>query len=153
MCKYVVTPFLAFAIVVTGPTTARAEPITLGSVLLGWLIGSTVSAGFEAVTGRSSPWDFVVSNGKIQMLAPWLATPPQTPSDRWFGGYHERENQASLLAKSYAALRILPQNIRVFKGDLPPSLGGKKDANPFHGEGLYDPAYEQDRTFFLGRSP
>jgi len=101
----------------------------------------------------SSPWDFVVSNGKIQMLAPWLATPPQTPSDRWFGGYHERENQASLLAKSYAALRIPPQNIRVFKGDLPPSLGGKKDANPFHGEGLYDPAYEQDRTFFLGRSP
>jgi tetratricopeptide (TPR) repeat protein len=68
MCKYVVTPFLAFAIVVTGPTTARAEPITLGSVLLGWLIGSTVSAGFEAVTGRSSPWDFVNDKPNVREM-------------------------------------------------------------------------------------
>jgi len=100
----------------------------------------------------SSPWDFV-SNGQLQTMAPWLATPSQTPLDRWYGGYHERENQSKLLARSYATLRIPPQNIRVFKGNLPPSQSGKKDANPFHGEGLYDPAYEQDRAFFLGRSP
>jgi dienelactone hydrolase len=101
----------------------------------------------------SSPWDFFVSNGKLQTMAPWLATPSRTPPERWFGGYHARENQANLLTKSYATLRIPPQNIRVFKGNLPPSQGGKKDPNPFHGEGLYDPAYEQDRAFFLGRSP
>ena len=62
-------------------------------------------------------------------------TPAKTPPERWFGGYHQRENEASLLAKSYAALRIPPQNIRVFKGDLPASEN-KQDANPFHGLGL-----------------
>jgi len=69
----------------------------------------------------SSPWDFVASNGRFQMMAPWLAMPAATPVERWFGGYHQRENDAKLLAKSYAALQIPPQNIRVFRGDLPAS--------------------------------
>jgi len=127
------------------------------------LAGQSQGAGMaayiakEELVGRvilfSSPWDFVVSNGNARILAPWIATPAKTPPERWFGGYHQRENEASLLAKSYAALRIPPQNIRVFKGDLPASEKAKQDANPFHGLGLYDPAYEPDRAIFLGRSP
>jgi hypothetical protein len=100
----------------------------------------------------SSPWDFVAPNGRLQMMAPWLARPAATPLERWFGGYHQREDQANLLAKSFAALRVPPQNFRVYKGDLPASRKADKD-NPFHGEALTNPAYAEDRAFFLGRSP
>jgi len=127
------------------------------------LAGQSQGAGMAAyiakrdLVGRvilfSSPWDFVASNGNVRTLAPWIAMPSKTPPERWFGGYHQHENEVNLLAKSYAALRIPPQNIRVFKGDLPASENGKRDMNPFHGLGLYDPAYEQDRAFFLGHSP
>jgi hypothetical protein len=127
------------------------------------LAGQSQGAGMAAylakgrTVGRvilfSSPWDFVASNGGSRTLAPWIAMPSKTPPERWFGGYHQRENEANLLAKSYAALRIPPQNVRVFKGGLPASKNGKQEANPFHGLGLNDPAYEQDRAFFLGRSP
>jgi len=55
------------------------------------------------VVGRvilfSSPWDFVTSNGKVRTLAPWLAMPGTTPPERWFGGYHARENEAGLLGE------------------------------------------------------
>lgn len=90
----------------------------------------------------SSPGDFVASNRKLQMMAPWLAMPAATPAERWFGGYPMRENTANLLAKSFVTLRIPPQNIRVFKGDLPAPQKEKRDENPLHGLGLMDPAYE-----------
>jgi hypothetical protein len=95
-----------------------------------------------------SPWDYFTSNRKLQMMAPWLAMPAATPAPRWFGGYPARENYATLLAKSYVTLRLPPQNIRVFKGDLSASQKAKPDANPFHGLGILDPAYQQDRAFF-----
>lgn len=101
----------------------------------------------------SSPWDFVQSSGRDRVLAPWIAMPGKTPPDRWFGGYHARENEAGLLAKSYPALRIPPEHIRVFKRDLPTTQQNGRDKNPFHGEGLINPAYGEERAFFLGRSP
>jgi hypothetical protein len=101
----------------------------------------------------SSPWDFVVTGGNVEILAPRLATPAATPPERWFGGHPARENMAPLLAKSFLALRMPPQNMRVFKGDLLPQQKDKRDENPYHGLGLLDPAYQEDRAFFLGRSP
>jgi predicted esterase len=101
----------------------------------------------------SSPWDFVVSNGNIRKLAPWIAMPAKTPPDRWFGGYHARENTAGLIAEAYAALRIPPDHIRVFRLGLPASRPQGRGGNPFHGEGIRDPAYAEQRAFFLGRSP
>jgi hypothetical protein len=127
------------------------------------LAGQSQGAGMAAYMAKrqtvagvilfSSPWDFVASNGRLQMMAPWLGMPAATPAERWFGGYHQRENEANLLAKSYAALRIPPQNIRVFKGDLPATQKAGQDKNPFHGEGLMNPVYAEERAFFLGRSP
>jgi hypothetical protein len=99
----------------------------------------------------SSPWDFSVSQGNRRTLAPWIAMPAKTPAERWFGGYHERENEAGLLAKSYAALRIPTENIRVFKRDLPASQNG--GPNPFHGQGIQNPVYAEEWGFFLGHSP
>jgi hypothetical protein len=126
------------------------------------LTGQSQGAGMAAYVAKghtlarvilfSSPWDFVAPNGKFQMMAPWLAMPAATPSEHWFGGYHQREIEGDLLAKSFAALRIPPQNIRAYKGDLPASQKAGQD-NPFHFEALKNPAYAEDRAFFLGRSP
>ncbi len=95
----------------------------------------------------SSPWDYV-QRGRRRDLAPWLGLPSQTPPARWFGGYHARENMADLLARSYAELKIPPDHIRIFNGDLPADIrpGGE---NPFHGQGLFNRAYAQQRKFFL----
>lgn len=99
----------------------------------------------------SSPWDFVAPHSNGRALAPWISMPGKTPPERWFGGYHERENEAGLLAKSYAALRIPPENIRIFKRDLPASQ--EEGPNPFHGQGIQNPVYAEERAFFLGHSP
>jgi predicted esterase len=101
----------------------------------------------------SSPWDFTVSNGNVRSLAPWISKPPMaTASERWYGAYHQRENMAALIAKAYAALRIPPDHIRVFSLDLPPRRQHGGSNNPFHGEGIRNPAYADDRAFLLGRS-
>jgi hypothetical protein len=100
----------------------------------------------------SSPWDFQVTDGHVR-LAPWISGPSKTPPERSYGGYHEREKTAGLIAQAYAALRIPPDHIRVFKLDLPPAQQHAESHNPFHGQGISNPAYDQDRAFFLGRSP
>ena len=100
----------------------------------------------------SSPWDFT-TKGHVDTLAPWISGPSKTPPDRWYAGYHEKEDTAKLIARAYAALRIPPDHIRVFKRDLPVSPQVARRRNLYHGQGLYSPAYDQDRAFFLGRSP
>jgi hypothetical protein len=100
----------------------------------------------------SSPWDYVERGGQRD-LAPWISLPSKTPPERWFGGYHARENMADLLARSYAALGIRPDHIRVFNEDLPAGFqSGPRSGNPFHGQGLFNPAYAEQRDFFL-RTP
>jgi len=59
MYRYLGTPFLILTITLSSPQSARADPVTFGSLLLGWLIGQTFTAGFQGITGRSNPWDFV----------------------------------------------------------------------------------------------
>jgi len=98
----------------------------------------------------SSPWDFVERGGQRD-LAPWINLPSKTPPARWFGGYHARENMAALLARSYAALKIPQDHIRVFAGELPANAR-PKGGNPFHGQGAFNPAYARERDFFL-RAP
>lgn len=100
----------------------------------------------------SSPWDYF-GRGEGRELAPWLALPSKTPPERWFGGYHARENMARLLARSYAELNIPPDHIRVFNKDLPERLqSAQRSKNPFHGQGLFNRAYAEQREFFL-RAP
>lgn len=101
----------------------------------------------------SSPWDFVAANGRGRRLAAWLSAPSKTPPQHWFGAYHARENMAGLLGRAYAALRIPPDHIRVFDLDLPAGRRPRGARNPFHGESIGNPAYAEDRAFFLGRSP
>lgn len=127
------------------------------------LAGQSQGAGMAAFIAQrekvarvilfSSPWDFQVTSGHVRRLAPWISGPGKTPPERWYGGYHEREKTADLIAQAYAALRIPQDHIRVFQRDLPPAQQSADSPNPFHGQGISNPAYDQDRAFFLGRSP
>jgi hypothetical protein len=100
----------------------------------------------------SSPWDFVNMDGQ-RRLAAWLSMPSKTPADRWFAGYHARENTADLLAKAYAELKVPTDHIRVFAADLPPGLRQGGGGNPFHGQEIRNPSYAEQRAFLLGRLP
>jgi hypothetical protein len=127
------------------------------------LAGQSQGAGMAAFIAKqhevarvilfSSPWDFVVTSGRVRRLAIWLSAPSKTPPHRWYGGYHEQENMAGLIARAYAALQIPPDHIRVFQLYLPPARQQAGDRNPFHGQGIRNPAYGRDRAFFLGQSP
>lgn len=127
------------------------------------LAGQSQGAGMAAFIAQrhevarvilfSSPWDFTLTDGNVRQLARWVSAPGKTPPERWYGGYHERENMAGLIAQAYAALRIPPDHIRIFRDDLPPAQQQAAKRNPFHGQGVRNPIYDQDRAFFLGRSP
>jgi len=124
------------------------------------LAGQSQGAGMAAFIAKehevarvilfSSPWDFANLDGR-RKLALWLSLPSKTPADRWFGGYHAREIMADLLAQAYAELAIAPDHIRVFTGDLPAGLRQGVDRKQFHGQGILNPAYAEQRAFFLHR--
>lgn len=126
------------------------------------LAGQSQGAGMAAFIAQghevarvilfSSPWDFTLT-GNTEKLAPWLSAPSRTPLQRWYAGYHEKEDTAALIARAYAALRIPTNHIRVFKAGLPGSQEVARRQNLYHLQGLYSPIYAGDRAFFLGRSP
>lgn len=104
----------------------------------------------------SSPWDFY---GRDRQIAPWvLKGPGATPSDFWFGAYHEKENTASLIAEEYHALRIPSSHVRVFKLEPARVVG----PNPYHLSMVGNrvtprdqsdaPAYADDWRFLIGSS-
>ncbi|MEO8619448.1 MAG: hypothetical protein ABI625_00200 [bacterium] len=79
----------------------------------------------------SSPWD---NYGPRQTLAPWIVTGHgETPADRWFAAYHEKEPTAAAIARAYAALGIPSSQIRVFTLEPAPT-----------------PAYLEDWRFLMG---
>ncbi|MFL5608268.1 MAG: BPSS1187 family protein [Gemmatimonadaceae bacterium] len=60
----------------------------------------------------SSPWD---SYGPRRTLAPWVARGTgETPAERWFAAYHQKEPGADVIARAYSALGIPSDQIRVF---------------------------------------
>lgn len=104
----------------------------------------------------SSPWD---SFGRDRRLAPWVMNGSGvTPSERWFGAYHKKENTAALIAEAYYALQVPKANIRVFTR-APSRMVGP---NPYHlsmlGNGTTarnqdgSAAYADDWRFLIGTS-
>ncbi len=123
------------------------------------LAGQSQGAGMAAYIAQghevarvilfSSPWDYLQTGPHTERLAPWLSAPSKTPPQRWYAGYHENEDTAALIARAYAALRIPPDHIRVFKVDLPVSPQVARRDNLYHLQGISSPAYDRDRAFFL----
>ena len=110
----------------------------------------------ERVILFSSPWD---SFGRRRQLAPWvLKGSGVTPSKRWFGAYHRKENTADLIAEAYRALHVPDAHVRVFTREPARMVG----PNPYHlsmvGNGTMPrapdgtPANADDWRFLVGTS-
>lgn len=100
----------------------------------------------------SSPWDNY--GGSKHTMAPWITRGHgATPPDRWYGTYHAKEPTADLIKRSYQALEIPRDHIRVFtlkpngRAEYHPS-GVANGATPRAADGT--PAYLPDWKFLLG---
>jgi hypothetical protein len=102
----------------------------------------------------SSPWD---NYGPRQTLAPWVvAGHGETPVDRWFAAYHEKEPTAATIARAYAALGIPSAQIRILSLEPAPNASANayhpsvvaNGATPKAADGT--PAYLGDWRFLLG---
>ena len=102
----------------------------------------------------SSPWD---SYGGKQTLAPWVMDGHgETPTERWFAAYHQKEPTASQIAKAYAALGVPAAHVRVFSLEPAPRAPATayhpsvvaNGATPRAADGR--PAYLEDWRFLLG---
>ena len=103
----------------------------------------------------SSPWD---NYGPQRTLAPWVvAGHGATPSERWYGAYHEKEPMAATIARAYKALAISPAQTRVFT--LSPAAKLPNGEPSYHASGVGNgatprkadgtPAYLDDWRFLL----
>lgn len=108
--------------------------------------------GMREMTDRilafSGGWDFS-SQGHI---AAWYFGKTHTPADRWFATYHVEENFAGPLAESYQALGIPPDHVFALNAPLPQGRGRGNGAskNPYHGQGISNPAYQSIWEKMLG---
>jgi tetratricopeptide (TPR) repeat protein len=60
MRRYLVVPLLVISFSLGTPPVARAgEPLTLGGILVSWLISQTVTSAFQNISGYTNPWDIV----------------------------------------------------------------------------------------------
>ena len=95
----------------------------------------------------SSPLDKLGARGAP--LAPWLSSPSATPPERWYAERNAREPFNADLIRSYPALGIPPDHIKVFSLDLPP---GANASNPmaYHGITVRDARYTPEWKFLYG---
>lgn len=73
------------------------------------------------VISFSGGWDNLGQPGPVRPadVAAWYSAPASTPADRWFGTYHEKEQNAAVIARSYDALGIPRGNVVVFRTPVP----------------------------------
>lgn len=130
------------------------------------LTGHSQGAGLAAFLAKrakvarvilnSSPWDHYE---RPPGVAAWLSWPSATPYERWYGLYHAKEGQAMWMDRTYAALRVPHDHIRVEKLQPrhPPGINGDHyhfgvigiNFTPLDADGNY--AYRGDWAFALGQ--
>jgi hypothetical protein len=73
------------------------------------------------VIAFSGGWDNQGQPGPVRPadVAAWYSTPASTPAGRWFGTYHEQEEHAAAIARTYDALGIPRGNVVVFRTPVP----------------------------------
>ena len=130
------------------------------------LTGHSQGAGLAAFLAKrmnvarvilnSSPWDHYTRPPAVDA---WLSWPSATPYERWYGLYHAKEGEAMWMERTYAALRIPHDHIRVEK--LEPRHPAGIDGDHYHfgviginftpldADGNY--AFRDDWAFALGQ--
>jgi hypothetical protein len=92
----------------------------------------------------SGGWDNRGQPGPVRPadVAAWYSAPASTPANRWFGTYHQQEENAAAIARTYDALGIPKGNVVVFRTPVP-----KEGA---HGFGANNPANVAEWHRLLG---
>lgn len=135
--------------------TADGKPVWSRFVVSGLSQGAGMAAYIAKretvarVVCFSSPIDMLGGRQSGNELPAWLSMPSATPHDRWYAERNSREPFNPGLIRSYAALGIPADHIRVFSLDLP---AGTKASNPmvYHGINIRDLRYTADWQFLFG---
>jgi hypothetical protein len=92
----------------------------------------------------SGGWDNRGQPGPVRPadVAAWYSTPASTPAGRWFGSYHQQEENAAAIARTYDALGIPRGNVVVFRTPVPRGTA--------HGFGVNNPANVSEWRSLLG---
>lgn len=92
----------------------------------------------------SGGWDNQGQPGPVRPtdVAAWYSMPSSTPAGRWFGTYHEQEEHAAAIARTYDALGIPRSNVVVFRTPVPRGMA--------HGFGVSNPANVSEWRRLLG---
>lgn len=101
----------------------------------------------DRVISFSGGWDY--SNSADRKIADWYFRESVTPLEKWYATYNINENVANSIKEICIALNIPPDN--VFALDKPLrdiNLSGL--SNPYHGDGLKNPAYKEVWLEMLG---
>lgn len=98
------------------------------------------------VISFSGGWD----RASPEHIAAWYDITPQTPLERWYGTYHVNELEAATLIKSYHALAIPSDHIYALDLPLNSSVALLTKKNPYHGQGIRNPAYQAIWRKMLG---
>ena len=137
--------------------TADGKPAWSKMVLSGLSQGAGMAAfiakkyDVARVVLFSSPVDMLGGRTGTE-VAPWLRWPSATPVDRWYAERNSREPFNPGLIKSYPALSIPVDHIKVFDHDLPAGRQAAGAANPmaYHGTNVADPSYTEEWKFLYG---
>jgi hypothetical protein len=118
--------------------------------------GQSQGAGMSALLAKqhvlrrvvlfSSPWDTTAGR---QVLAPWIFQDSVTPPERWYAGTHRKEMTYNLLMRSYRALNIPEEHIKVFEHGLPANFPAKRE-NPYHSQGISNEIYADEWREMFG---
>ena len=97
----------------------------------------------------SSPVDMLGGRTGTE-LAPWLSWPSATPADRWYAERNSREPFNEGLIKSYPALGVPADHVKVFDHDLPAGRSAAGNPMAYHGTNVGDPSYTEEWKFLYG---
>jgi hypothetical protein len=93
----------------------------------------------------SGGWDRYNAGGRLE-LASWYRQSSATPAANYWGTYHEKEEQAALIATSYKQMGIPPDHIRLTTA--PP-----KKAGNYHPSVVGNAENRDIWAFLIGTSP
>jgi len=100
----------------------------------------------DRVISFSGGWDY--ANSKTKTIAGWYYNKPVTPVEKWYATYNTQEMAATVLAQICTALQLAATH--VFALDQPLLNKNIPGANPYHGDGLRNPAYKDIWIKMLG---
>jgi len=96
----------------------------------------------------SGGWDY--ANSKEKQIAGWYSRQPVTPVEKWFATYNVNENAAKQLREICRTLRIPAGQIFALNRPLLNPGAATTNQNPYHGDGIRNPAYHPIWIQMLG---